>query len=237
MNTGAELNYLLVLFLVLSVLTALVRSGLHILNVSHLRYEGRKVPREFAGAIDAYKVEEIRDYSTATGRLEAIRHLFFDLFQIFGFESQVIYAGIFIPAVFLRPAAFFLSPVRAMISRRFERQPDDFSSAMMGGPEALIEPLERLASRNMTNLHPHPAYAWFFSSHPPVLERIRRLENREEMHEQSLPGSLSPESEPLPGAHPCSGKHNLKRACHKTPCFAHGPDERKRASRKTGGPS
>lgn len=107
------------------------------------------------------------------------------LFRTFGFDTRVIPAGLFILAVFIRPAAFFLSPVRAMISRRFERQSDDFSSAMMGGPEPLIDALKRLASRNLANLHPHPAYAWFSYSHPPVIERIRRLENREEVHERS----------------------------------------------------
>lgn len=426
MNTGAELNYLLVLFLVLYILAATVRMGLHVLNISHLRHESREIPRELAGAISAEKLEEIRAYSTATGRLDAARHLFFDLFlpalvisgllpwlagaistwglsfilsgilfffacylllgildipfdlfqtfgvekrfsfstiswstwagdlvksvlisalvlgillaavlgiirsfpdtwwlwswlffiafqalafwlypvviapvfnrfepvedrelardiasmaeragfrisgiytmdamkrsrhsnayftgigktkrivlfdtllndhgreeilailahelghwkkghvvkqlalsftisllalygahlalqqdilyRTFGFDSRVIYAGLFILAVFLRPVTFFLSPVRATISRRFERQSDDFSSTMTGGPGPLIDALKRLASRNLANLHPHPAYAWFSYSHPPIIERIRRLENREEVHERS----------------------------------------------------
>lgn len=108
------------------------------------------------------------------------------LYQTFGFDSRVIYAGLFILAVFFKPLAFFISPLGAIISRHFERQSDDFSSELMGSPEPLIGALKQLATSNLSNLHPHPAYAWFSYSHPPITERIRRLEKREAMHERSL---------------------------------------------------
>ena len=108
------------------------------------------------------------------------------LYRTFGFDTRVIYAGIFILAVFIQPVVFFISPLGAMISRHFERQSDDFSSAVLGSAEPLIDALKQLAARNLSNLHPHPAYAWFSYSHPPIIERIRRLENREGAHERSL---------------------------------------------------
>jgi STE24 endopeptidase len=35
--------------------------------------------------------------------------------------------------------------------------------------------LKRLAADNLANLSPHPLYAWFYYSHPPLVERIARL--------------------------------------------------------------
>jgi STE24 endopeptidase len=42
----------------------------------------------------------------------------------------------------------------------------------------MVKALKRLASDNLSNLIPHPLYAWFYYSHPPLLERIRRLQDR-----------------------------------------------------------
>jgi STE24 endopeptidase len=44
----------------------------------------------------------------------------------------------------------------------------------------MISALKRLAKDNLANLHPHPLYAWFYYSHPPLLERIESLQAMEE---------------------------------------------------------
>ena len=80
MNTGVQLNYLLVLFLVLYILAASVRAGLHALNISHLRLRGHEIPREFSGIVDKEKFEEIQNYTIATGRLGVLRGLSLDIF-------------------------------------------------------------------------------------------------------------------------------------------------------------
>jgi STE24 endopeptidase len=46
---------------------------------------------------------------------------------------------------------------------------------MTGDPESMVSALVKLSKDNLTNLHPHPLYAFFYYSHPPVLERIRRI--------------------------------------------------------------
>ena len=40
----------------------------------------------------------------------------------------------------------------------------------------MINALKRLAKDNLTNLHPHPLYVWFYYSHPPLIERIEYLQ-------------------------------------------------------------
>jgi len=46
---------------------------------------------------------------------------------------------------------------------------------LSGDPEALATALVKLSRENLANLHPHPWYAWFHFSHPPVVERVARL--------------------------------------------------------------
>ncbi|MCK7510738.1 MAG: hypothetical protein MZV70_46180 [Desulfobacterales bacterium] len=40
----------------------------------------------------------------------------------------------------------------------------------------MINALKRLAKDNLSNLHPHPLYVWFYYSHPPLIERIEYLQ-------------------------------------------------------------
>ena len=63
------------------------------------------------------------------------------------------------------------------ISRHFEREADDFAVKLTGSGEPLANSLVKLAADNLSNLYPQPLYAYFNYSHPPILERIRRLRN------------------------------------------------------------
>lgn len=97
------------------------------------------------------------------------------LYEAFGFNEVVPYAGLLLAGIALRPLAFFFTPVAAGISRRFERQADSDACALAPDFTALAEAFKRLAKDNLANLHPHPLYAWFYYSHPPLLERIRSI--------------------------------------------------------------
>jgi STE24 endopeptidase len=72
-------------------------------------------------------------------------------------------------------AMFPLTPLFSFLSRRDEREADRFASVLTGHPEALADALIKLSRENLSNLHPHPLYAKFYYSHPPVVERIRDL--------------------------------------------------------------
>ena len=75
-------------------------------------------------------------------------------------------------------AGFPLTPLGSWISRRHEWQADRYGSELSGMPEELASALVKLSKENLANLHPHPLYAKFYYSHPPVVERVRRLRLR-----------------------------------------------------------
>jgi len=52
---------------------------------------------------------------------------------------------------------------------------DRFSYEITGDSQSMISTLVKLSKDNLSNLHPQPLYAVFYYSHPPVLERIRKL--------------------------------------------------------------
>ncbi len=72
-------------------------------------------------------------------------------------------------------AVFPLTPLFSYLSRRYEGEADRFASELTRRPEAMASALVKLSSENLSNLHPHPLYAKFYYSHPPVVERIRKL--------------------------------------------------------------
>lgn len=70
---------------------------------------------------------------------------------------------------------FLLTPLASGWSRLQERQADRYAVQLGGDSAALAAALVKLAGDNLANLHPHPWYAWFYYSHPPVVERVRGL--------------------------------------------------------------
>ena len=72
-------------------------------------------------------------------------------------------------------AAFPLTPFSSWLSRCHEWEADRYATDLYGQPEALASALIKLSGENLANLHPHPLFAWFYYSHPPVVERVQRL--------------------------------------------------------------
>jgi STE24 endopeptidase len=71
---------------------------------------------------------------------------------------------------------FPLTPLSAWLSRRHEREADRFAVDLTGRPQDLASALVKLSVENLSNLFPHPLYAAFHYSHPPVVERVRTLQ-------------------------------------------------------------
>lgn len=70
---------------------------------------------------------------------------------------------------------FPLTPLFAAWSRHDERQADRFAVELHGQPRDLADALAKLGTENLSNLHPHPLFAAFYYSHPPLVERIGQL--------------------------------------------------------------
>ncbi len=92
-----------------------------------------------------------------------------------GLETASFHARVLILAFLGALIAVAATPLPCFLSRRHEWQADRFAVELCGDAAALAAALAKLARDNLSNLHPHPLYVWFHFSHPPVVERIRRL--------------------------------------------------------------
>lgn len=70
---------------------------------------------------------------------------------------------------------FPMTPISAWFSRRHEYEADNFASNLTNKPGDLASALVKLSAENLANLFPHPFYAAFYYSHPPAVERVRKL--------------------------------------------------------------
>lgn len=110
------------------------------------------------------------------------------LYETFGFAAPLPYAGLMLAAIVLKPAAFFFTPLGASVSRKYERDADRYALGLVGTTRFLAEALKRLAKENLANLHPHPAYVAFYYSHPPLAERVERLQAMDEEEGKKVRG-------------------------------------------------
>ncbi len=95
--------------------------------------------------------------------------------DLFGLEP-ISFAGQVLLLGFLASLAGFpLTPISSALSRRHEWQADHFAVDLTGQAGPLARALAKLCRENLSNLHPHPLFAWFYYSHPPVVTRVARL--------------------------------------------------------------
>ena len=89
------------------------------------------------------------------------------------FFGQMIILG-FVASIL----SFPLTPLSSWLSRRDEWQADDYACRLHGAPTDLASALVGMSRDNLANLHPHPLYAAFYYSHPPLVERVGKLLDR-----------------------------------------------------------
>ncbi|MDY6861504.1 MAG: M48 family metalloprotease, partial [Thermodesulfobacteriota bacterium] len=73
-------------------------------------------------------------------------------------------------------AAFPLTAISNYISRRHEIEADRIAYKLTGNARSIITALVKLSKDNLSNLYPHPVYVALYYSHPPILERIRFID-------------------------------------------------------------
>jgi STE24 endopeptidase len=97
-----------------------------------------------------------------------------DLFYV---QNGTFFAKIVIIGFLGGIVSLLFIPFSSSISRRFEREADRFAFSLSGNNESMISALIKLSKDNLSNLHPHPLYAAFYYSHPPMVQRIEQIRN------------------------------------------------------------
>jgi len=106
------------------------------------------------------------------------------IYTAFGIPETATYAGLLLATLIVGPVLQFTAPLANKLSLKHEREADAFAADLMGA-DPMVGALARLAEENLANPFPHPWYATFHYSHPPIPERIRLLESRADASEGS----------------------------------------------------
>ncbi|MFA7230974.1 MAG: M48 family metallopeptidase [Victivallaceae bacterium] len=109
----------------------------------------------------------------AFGAYHALKYDY--LTRLFGLQHDTFFAKLILLGFVATIFFWTVSLVFNMISRRFEREADDFAMDVIGSGKPLASALVKLSADNLSNIHPQPLYAMFHYSHPPELERVRAL--------------------------------------------------------------
>jgi len=99
------------------------------------------------------------------------------LFDAFYVEKCSVYAGLIFFGMLFTPIDFFLGILMQIFSRKNEYEADRFAAETTGDKDSMINALKKLSANNLSNLVPHPFYVFLNYSHPPVLERIKKIRN------------------------------------------------------------
>jgi len=88
---------------------------------------------------------------------------------------QSFHAGILAFGLLYSPLSFILGLIMNQISRKHEYAADSFAGIHFNS-SALMDALKKMSVNNLSNLRPHPAYVYFYYSHPTLLQRLHALE-------------------------------------------------------------
>jgi len=97
------------------------------------------------------------------------------LSQALGSKQASFHLGLIVFGILYSPLSLFIGLLTNYISRKNEFAADRFVKDNFR-PELLAEALKKLSVKNLSNMMPHPAYVFFHYSHPPLLQRLEKLE-------------------------------------------------------------
>ena len=98
------------------------------------------------------------------------------LFDAFYVDQPSIYAGLIFFGMLYAPLDFFIGFFSQMISRKNEYEADRFAVQTTLDGRSMVDALKKLSVHNLSNLTPHPFYVLLNYSHPPILKRIKAIE-------------------------------------------------------------
>ncbi|WP_221031802.1 M48 family metallopeptidase [Actomonas aquatica] len=96
----------------------------------------------------------------------------------FGFPSGELAPALLLFALLSGVVTFWFTPISNVLSRKHEYQADAFAQDAMGSDTPLVGALRKLASKNLSNMTPHPWFSGFYYSHPTIVERERAMAAR-----------------------------------------------------------
>jgi STE24 endopeptidase len=99
------------------------------------------------------------------------------LYQAFYVTNEPVYAGLIFFGLLYTPIEIIVSILILLFSRKSEYQADRFAAETTDDPDSLIMALRKLSATNLSNLTPHPLYVFLNYSHPPLLQRIRKIQD------------------------------------------------------------
>jgi len=97
------------------------------------------------------------------------------LSRALGAEEPGFHLGLIVFGILYSPLSLLIGLVSNYISRKNEFEADRFVKENYK-PEYLTDALKKLSVKNLSNMMPHPAYVFFHYSHPPLLQRLEKLE-------------------------------------------------------------
>ena len=100
------------------------------------------------------------------------------LFHVFGVNKLSVHAGIVFFSMLYAPVSMLTSIVTTAISRKNEFEADKYSLETTNDGKALISMLIGLSANNLSHLTPHPMKVFLSYSHPPVVDRIKAVNQR-----------------------------------------------------------
>ena len=98
------------------------------------------------------------------------------LFNVFGVNQLSVHAGLVFFSMLYAPVSMLTSIVTTAISRKNEFEADKFSLDTTSDGQALISMLIGLSANNLSHLTPHPMKVFLSYSHPPVIDRIKAVD-------------------------------------------------------------
>ena len=87
-----------------------------------------------------------------------------------------IYSSLIFFGFIYSPVSMLISILFNAISRKHEYEADRYAAETTDHSENLVEALKKLTVANLGNLTPHPLHVFLHYSHPPVLMRIKKLQ-------------------------------------------------------------
>jgi len=138
-------------------------------------------------AVLAHEIGHYKNKHTRTGLILSALQMGLTLFilslfiknpalsQALGVTEPSFHVGLIAFGILYSPISTVLGLAMNRVSQKHEFEADAFARHYYSGQQ-LASGLKKLSVKNLSNLNPHPLYVFFHYSHPPLLERLKKLE-------------------------------------------------------------